>query len=153
MDHLDRRYAAMGKAFHEDGRPTQEPGVHRAVLAEAGFDAGILDEAIADPTTTDDVRADHDHAVTAFGAFGVPTIVFPSAGSGEATALYQQLVPAPHDPDEAVALFDWVVGFNRFGHLYELKHPKRAADIGVVADTFAPYLSARSWQTIENPAP
>lgn len=156
MDDLDLWYAAVGRAFHEEARPTQQQDVQREVLTEAGFDPDVLDEAIADSTTTDDVRADHDHAVRAHGAFGVPTMVFPT-GSGVdlagGRAVYQQLVPAPADPAEAVALFDWLVDFNRFGGLYELKHPKRRDDIALVADTFAPYLEARSWQTIENPAP
>lgn len=156
MDDLDRWYAAVGRAFHEDGRPTQDPAVQREVLAEIGFDPELVATAIADPTTSDEVRADHERSVRTYGAFGVPTMVFPSVpGSDdppEGRALYQQLVPAP-EGDAAVELFDLFARFRRFPELFEVKHPKLGADVALVAERFAPYLAARTWRTIENPAP
>jgi 2-hydroxychromene-2-carboxylate isomerase len=152
-DRVDRWYAGVGRAFHEEGRRTHDPEVQRQLLDELGFDAEVLDAAMADPTTTDDVRADHDHAVSDFGAFGVPTIVFPDpAGGADQVAVYQQLVPVP-PPDEAVELFDVLCAFNRFPTVFEMRHPKRRADVAQVAHTFEPYLRARAWNTIENPAP
>ena len=46
------------------------------LLDELGLDPGLVDAAIADPTTHDDVTADHDRVVAA-GGFGVPTLFFP----------------------------------------------------------------------------
>jgi len=157
---VDRWYAGVGRAFHEEGRQPHRPEVQRELLDELGLGADALDAAIADPTTTDEVRADHDLVVRAYGAFGVPTIVFPNprraAGTNGAgadkVAVYQQLVPAP-PRDEAVALFDVLCTFNRFPTMFELRHPKRPSDIKLVADTFEPYLTARAWKTIENEAP
>src|SRR3546814_7649578 len=40
------------------------------------LDPGLVDQAIADPTTHDEVRADHDRVVAA-GGYGVPTLFFP----------------------------------------------------------------------------
>jgi 2-hydroxychromene-2-carboxylate isomerase len=152
-DRVDRWYATVGRAFHEEGRQPHRPEVQRELLDELGFGADVLDAAIADPTTTDEVRADHDHVVGTFGAFGVPTIVFPPAdGRTDEVAIYQQLVPAPPSAD-AVELFDLLCAFNRFPTMFEMRHPKRAADVALVAETFAPYLGARAWKTIENPAP
>lgn len=146
-DDVDRWYAGVGRAFHEDARRTHDPEVHKQVLAELGFDPDLVDQAMADPSTSDEVRSDHDFAVAAHGAFGVPTMVFP-----DGRAVYQQMVPAP-PRQQAVELFDLLVHFNRFPQMFELRHPKTADDIGTVASTFAPYLRARDWQTIENPAP
>lgn len=146
-DAVDRWYEAVGRAFHEDGRRTQTPEVHREVLAEAGFDPAVLDAAIADPTTNDEVRADHEHVVRVHGAFGVPTIVFPGG-----RAVYQQIVPAPTD-DRAVELFEMLVAFNEFPEMSELRHPKTASDLARTGEIFEPYLRARDWKTIENPAP
>jgi hypothetical protein len=122
--------------------------VHAEVIAEVGFDPGLVDRAIADDTTTADVRADHEHAVTSYGAHGVPTIVFASG-----YAVYGPVVvPAPTGA-EALALWDLVRAMQRFPHLYELRHPKTTDDLLHVAEHFRTYLTTRDWQTIENPAP
>ena len=148
MDDLDRWYEAVGRAFHLEGVKTHEPDVHRALLGDLGLDPGLLDEAIADPTTADEVKADHDHVVGVHAAFGVPTLVFPS---GRAT--YLQMVPAPSDPDDALALWEIVCAHERFPTVFEIRHPKRPDDVRLVAEVFEPYLRARDWRTIENPAP
>ncbi|MFN8040424.1 MAG: DsbA family protein [Acidimicrobiales bacterium] len=147
-DAVDRWYEAVGRAFHEDGRPTQHAEVHREVIVEAGFDGDLVEAAIADPTTGDEVRADHEWLRDAHGGFGVPTMVFPA---GE--AVYGPVVvPAP-EGDEAEALWNLVVAYNAFPKVFELKHPKTGADLTDIASRFEPYLRARSWRTIENPAP
>jgi hypothetical protein len=50
-------------------------------------------------------------------------------------------------------LWDLVRGWEEFPHLYELRHPKTAADLAHIAGTFQTYLGARDWKTIERPAP
>ena len=66
MDDCDRFYEAAGRALHEDGRKPHQPEVCKELLHEIGFDPGVVDEAIADETTHDDIKADH-HAVVAKG--------------------------------------------------------------------------------------
>jgi len=117
-------------------------------LAANGFDPGIVEQAIADPSTIDDVRADHDFAAATYGAHGVPTIV---DETGYAT-YGPVVVPAPTG-DDAVALWDLVRGMSRFPHLYELRHPKTHDDLVHVAQSFETYLTTRDWNTVENPAP
>ncbi|MCU0268372.1 MAG: DsbA family protein [Acidimicrobiales bacterium] len=147
QDVLDRWYAAVGRAFHEQGRPTHEPEVHRALLAELGLAPELLDEAIADPSTSDEVLADHRVAAES-GSFGVPTILLP-----DGRAVYGPVVvPAPVG-EEALDLWDVTLAFTGFEHLYELKRPKTARDLELIAERFEPYLRARAWRTIENPAP
>ena len=147
-EHVDRWYAAAGEAFHRGGRRTHEPDVHRELLAELGYDASLVDEAIEDPTTGDEVRADHDHAVEIHGAYGVPTIVLPGAH-----AVFGPVVtPAPTGV-EAARLWELVRGWTEFPHLFELVHPKTVADRRHIAESFDPYLRARAWKTVQNPAP
>jgi predicted DsbA family dithiol-disulfide isomerase len=147
-DAVDRWYAAVGKAFFAAGVKTHDPVVHAGVIADAGFDPALVERAIADETTSTDVRVDHDEAVTRYGGHGVPTVVFESG-----YAVYGPvIVPAPTG-DDALALWELVQSMQRFPHLYELRHPKTTDDLVHVAEHFRTYLTARDWQTIENPAP
>jgi hypothetical protein len=146
-DLVDRYYATAGAWLHEQGRKPHSPDAARRVLAEIGVDPALVDAALADPTTTDEVRADHDE-VLARGAFGVPTLVLPSG-----QLLYGPVVvPAPTG-DDAVALWHLVAGWERFPHLYELKRPKSALDLAHIGQAFTPYLEGRDWQSVENTAP
>jgi len=146
MDDCDRFYAAAGRALHEEGRKPHRPEVAAEVLESIGLDPGLVDAAIADETTHDDVHRDHDEVV-AHGGFGVPTLVF-----ADGSHLYGPVItPAPLG-DDALALWDLVSATRRFPHLYELKRPKTDADVAHVAEQFAPYLNARDWETRERPA-
>src|SRR5580698_9870137 len=62
-DRVDRFYAAAGRALHEEGRKVHTPEGAAEVLAGAGLDPGAVEAALADPTTSDEVRADHDRVV------------------------------------------------------------------------------------------
>jgi 2-hydroxychromene-2-carboxylate isomerase len=147
-DAVDRWYAAVGQAFFVDAIPTQEPERHREVIVAAGFSPEITRRALDDPTTHDEVKADHDEAVIVSGGFGVPTLVFPS---GDAV-FGPVVVPAP-EGEAALRLWDHVCAWQEFPTLYELKRPKTAAHITDIAQRFEPYLRARTWKTIQNPAP
>jgi 2-hydroxychromene-2-carboxylate isomerase len=144
---VDAWYEHAGRALHEEARQPHRPDVAREVLAEIGIDPAVVDEAIADPTTHDDVRADHDRVVAA-GGFGVPTLFFP-----DGQCLYGPGVVDPPHGEEALALWDHVQSSLRFPRLYEIKRPKARADQELIAETFRPYLTAREWITIQNPTP
>ena len=147
-DAVDRWYEAVGTAFFDDGVRTHDPDVHAEVIERAGFDPGLVTRAIADETTTDDVRADHEEVVTKHGGHGVPTIVFASG-----YAIYGPvIVPAPSG-DDAIALWELVRAMRRFPHLYELRHPKTGDDLMHIAEHFRTYVQTRDWKTIETPAP
>lgn len=147
MELLDRWYATAGAALHEEGRKPHDPTVARELLAEMGLDPTLVDEAIADPTTSDEVKAEHDK-VAARGGFGVPTLVFP-----DGQALFGPVLIDPPQGEEAVRLFDHVCGWLEFPHLYEVKRPKAEADVEAIAEAFKAYLDARDWVTVERPAP
>jgi hypothetical protein len=147
MDLLDRWYWAAGTALHVDGRKPHRPEVARALLEELGLDPGILDRALEDPTTADEVRLEHEIVVDK-GAFGVPTLVF-----DDGQALFGPVLVSPPRGRAALRLWDLVTGWLDFPTLYELQRPKQAADIASIAEAFAPYLSARDWQSVQRKAP
>lgn len=145
---LDDWYARAGAALHVDGRKPHRPEVARHLLAEMGLDPGLVDEAIADPTTTDEVRAEHE-AVLAGGGWGVPTLHFPDSDDW----FFGPVLVEPPTGDAAVRLWELVCGWRELPHLYEVQRPKRPADIALIAETFRPYLEARDWVTIQKETP
>jgi 2-hydroxychromene-2-carboxylate isomerase len=146
MSLLDRWYFAAGTALHVDGRKPHRPEVAEALLAELGLDPGIVQQAIEDPTTNDEVLADHER-VTAVGAFGVPTLFF-----DDGQALFGPVLIDPPVGEAAVRLWNGLVSWLEFPHLYELKRPKQGHDIEAIASTFRPYLEARDWETVQKEA-
>jgi 2-hydroxychromene-2-carboxylate isomerase len=146
MDLLDRWYLAAGTALHVDGRKPHRPEVAEALLVELGLDPAIVQAAIDDPTTHDEVLADHER-VTAVGAFGVPTLFFE-----DGQALFGPVLIEPPSGEAAVRLWNSLVAWLEFPHLYELKRPKQASDIEAIASTFKPYLEARDWNTVQKEA-
>ncbi len=141
MDGLDRWYAIAGKALHEDGNRPHEPAVAKHLLAELDLDPALVDEAIADPSTHDEVRADHDRVVAAAG-YGVPTLFF-----GE-HCLFGPVLIDPPTGDAAVRLWRAVTAWLEFPDLYELQQPKTKDIERRIAATFRPYLEARDWVSI-----
>ena len=73
MSLLDRWYAAIGHELHVAGGKPHDPAVARRLLSDIGVDAAVFDAALDDPTTHDDIRADHQRVVDA-GGYGVPTL-------------------------------------------------------------------------------
>ena len=144
---LDAWYERAGRALHVEGRKPHRREVAEELLAEIGIDPVVVAEALADPTTHDDVRTEHDKVVAA-GAFGVPTLFFP-----DGQCLFGPVVVDPPTGEEAVALWEHVLGWLRFPQLYEVQRPKGRADLALIAETFRPYLEAREWRTIQNPTP
>ncbi len=139
MDDLDRWYASAGKALHVDGLKPHVPEVAKSLLEELGFDPGLVDEAIQDSTTSDEVLAEHKKVIDA-GGYGVPTLFF-----ADGQCLFGPVLIDPPVGDDAVELWDSVVAWTKFPHLYELQRPKTRSDEKVIAETFRPYIEARDW--------
>jgi hypothetical protein len=142
MDDVGAWYERAARALHVEGHKPHEKAVARHLLAELGFDPGLVDEAIADPTTSDEVRADHQRVVDAAG-YGVPTLFFP-----DGQCLFGPVLIDPPTGPAAVRLWEAVLAWTEFPDLYELQRPKTPADAARIATTFAPYLQARDWVSI-----
>jgi 2-hydroxychromene-2-carboxylate isomerase len=147
MELLDDWYRVAGKALHVDGRKPHRPEVAEELLAELGLDPGIVRAAIDDPTTGDEVRAEHGTVVSK-GGFGVPTLVF-----DDGQALFGPVLVNPPTGKDAVRLWELVTGWLEFPNLYELQRPKSTSDIDAIATAFAPYLEARDWLSVQRPTP
>jgi hypothetical protein len=104
-------------------------------------------QALADPSTHEEVRADHDR-VTGLGGWGVPTLVF-----GSTQALFGPVLIEPPSGEAAIRLWQLLTGWLEFPNLYEVQRPKRPADLQAIATTFQPYLEARDWVTVQKETP
>jgi 2-hydroxychromene-2-carboxylate isomerase len=142
MAALDDWYATIGEALHARGEKPHDPAVARKLLEHLGHPGELLDEALADQTTHDEVRADHQRVVDA-GGFGVPTLFFP-----DDQCLFGPVLVDPPTGDDAMRLWDVVVGMTSFPHVYEIQRPKAPRDLALIADRLRPYLDGRDWVSV-----
>ena len=84
-----------------------------------------------DPTTHDDVRADHQRVVDA-GGYGVPTLFL----SGQ--CLFGPVLVDPQTGPAALTLWNVVTGMTELPHVYELQRPKTPADAELIGRTLRP---------------
>jgi hypothetical protein len=143
MAALDDWYATIGSALHEKGEKPHDPAVARVLLEHLGHDPSLLDEAINDPSTHDEVKADHERVV-ATGGFGVPTLFFP-----DGTSLFGPVLVDPPMGDDALRLWDVVTGMQSFPHVYEIQRPKAPQDLELIAQRLRPYLDGRDWVSVD----
>jgi len=142
MDQLDAWYVAAGRALHVNGEKPHDRDVAKAILAGLGHDPGLVDAAIADPTTGDEVLAEHRRVVDA-GGFGVPTLFFP-----DGQCLFGPVLINPPRGGDALRLWDMVTAWTAFPHVYEIQRPKTKADQEQIVEAFQPYLRGRDWVSI-----
>ncbi len=137
---LDRWYAVIGRELHVLGGKPHEPDVARHLVTEIG--AGeAYDAALSDPTTHDDVHADHQR-VTDAGGFGVPTLFL------DGQCLFGPVLIDPPTGAAALTLWNVVTGMAELPHVYELQRPKTAADAELIGRSLRPYLDGRDWVSI-----
>lgn len=142
MAACDAWYLRSGTALHVEGRKPHRPEVARELMAEIGLDPALVDAAIADSTTHDEVKADHDRVV-ATGGFGVPTMFFP-----DGQALFGPVLVNPPTGERAVALWEAFTAVLDFPEVYEIHRPRGPVQQQEIADSLAVYLGARDWVSI-----
>ena len=138
---LDRWYAVIGHELHTLGGKPHDPEVARRLLTDIGVDAALLDQALDDPSTHDDVRADHQRVLDA-GGYGVPTLFL------DGQCLFGPVLVDPPSGADALRLWDVVRGMAALPHVYELQRPKTAADAELIGQSLRPYLDGRDWVSI-----
>ena len=110
-------------------------------MSSLGVDEAILDAALDDSMTHDEVRADHQRVVDA-GGYGVPTLFI------DGQCLFGPVLVDPPTGPAALRLWDVVTGMASLPHVYELQRPKSAADAELIGRSLRPYLDGRDWVSI-----
>ncbi len=145
-DAVDAWYERSGRGLHEEGLRVHTPEVAKELIAELGLDPLLVDEAMDDQSTHDDVKADHQRVIDA-GGYGVPTLFF-NSGTDNEHCLFGPVLVHPPTGDAAMRLWDAVTAWVEFPFLYELQQPKTKDDEQVIARSFDVYLNARDWVSI-----
>lgn len=113
---IGRFYAALGKRIWETAPPAEDMlGAIRESLAEAGFDSSLVDQALEDPSTWEEVLKEHRDLVENTRSFGVPTIRVEGGG----TIFGPVISELPNDED-AVELWrhvSWLAAYENFSEL------------------------------------
>jgi 2-hydroxychromene-2-carboxylate isomerase len=112
---IGRAYEVLGERVHGMGRKLTAEEC-RSALADGGFAPGVVDRAMADPSTLDEVVAEHEAVVQEVGAFGVPTIVLPD-GKG----IFGPVTAVAPTGEEAGELWDHVRWLAERDDFFELK--------------------------------
>jgi len=119
---MGRFYAALGKRIWEQAPPMEDQhAAIREALEEAGLDPALLDQALGDPSTWDDVLAEHRDLVEHTRSFGVPTIVL---DGGEGPAIFGPVISELPDDDDGRELWHHVAWLTRYENFSELKRDR-----------------------------
>ena len=122
---LGRLYTELGEAWHERAEQLSEPDTLERAAVAAGLPADLPRRALSDPTTLDELLAEHRDAA-AGGAFGVPTLRLPGTA-----AWFGPIVDTRITAEAAGELWDAVLPLLRNPHLFELKRERAGkAEIG-----------------------
>jgi protein-disulfide isomerase-like protein with CxxC motif len=124
-------YTGIGRRYWEMAPPESDmASAVRAALTDMGVDPGWCDEAMADPSTWDDVVDEHRTFVERTRSFGVPTIVL---DGGDGAAIFGPVVSELPSDDDAVELWRHTSWLARYGNFWELKrHRVRPPDLPAV---------------------
>ena len=126
---VEKLYVALGNAQHGRKESIREQANVEACAKEAGLGDTIVQQALDDKTTIQDVIADHEEAVKRYHAFGVPTIAFENSNVG----YYGPIINTVPQGDEVGELWDYTAWALKNPNLFELKRDRAQAQWGPVA--------------------
>jgi len=129
-DAVERLYLALGNARHGRGEDIRGADGVRAAVKKTELDPALVDEALADETTIEDVLRDHQEAVSRYRAFGVPTIAI----DGSDVGFYGPIIHEVPRGEEAGELWDYTAWALRQPNLFELKRDRGGVRFGPVAE-------------------
>ena len=114
------------RARHEDKADLNDEAVILQAASGAGLDLARFREDLADPDLLREIGDSHTKAVEEYGAFGVPTFVFP----GGQAAFLKVFVP----PDEQAAeMYETLSkAMSEFAYMGELKRPQPPWPHGII---------------------
>ena len=119
-------FITLLKARHEDKKDLTDPAVIEEAGIKSGIDMAQFREDVADPDLLRELGESHTKAVEEYGAFGVPTFVFPEGN----VAFLKMFIP----PEERSAeIYDTLVkAMSQFEHVGEFKRPQPPWPHGVI---------------------
>ena len=119
-------FITLLRARHEDKADLNDPAVINEAARSSRLDLARFREDLTDPDLLNELGESHTKAVEEYGAFGVPTFVFP----GGQAAFLKMFVP----PDEQAAeMFESLTKtMSEFVHVGELKRPQPPWPHGVI---------------------
>ena len=117
-DAVGRVYEAIGKRVHEAPSQELDHAAMKSALEDEGLDPSMLDRALSDNSTAEDVRNEHVAAVSEVGAFGVPTLVLGSGG------MFGPVIARAPRREAAGELWDHVEWLIRQDGFFELKRER-----------------------------
>lgn len=122
---IARLYTEIGEAYQERAEPLGDPAVLRACATAAGLDPGLVDRALGDPATLDELLAEH-RALAEKGGFGAPTLLVDGA-----EPVFGPVVDDRIRGELAGELWDHTIWMVRNGAFFELKRERtRKAKVG-----------------------
>jgi len=126
---VEKLYVALGNAQHARKESIGEQSTVEACAKEAGLGDDIVQQALADKSTIQDVIHDHEEAVQRYHAFGVPTIAFEESNVG----FYGPIINTVPQGDEVGELWDYTAWALKYPNLFELKRDRAQAQWGPVS--------------------
>jgi 2-hydroxychromene-2-carboxylate isomerase len=117
---VERLYKTLGAAQHGRRESIKDRAVIQAAVKHADLDPGIVEAALYDESTIQDVLDDHEEAVARYRAFGVPTIAIEGSNVGFYGPIIQY-VPRGEDAGEMWDHLEWALGQP---NLFELKRDR-----------------------------
>lgn len=112
-------YLAIGKARHEREAKLDDLEMIRAALQEAKLDEKLLDEALNDPSTIEEINRSHNYIVGQ-KAIGVPTMVLSQNGK-ETMPIFGPVITDVPQGEEAGEMWDHVAWLTQRTDFFELK--------------------------------
>ncbi len=119
-------FIALLKLRHEERRSLTDPAVMEEAVANSGIDAARFREDLADPDLLREIGESHTTAVEEYGAFGVPTYVFPNGS----TAFVKMHIPPAEQAGEIYESLTRVI--TDAPHVGEVKRPSPPWPYGVI---------------------
>jgi 2-hydroxychromene-2-carboxylate isomerase len=119
-DAVERLYLALGAAQHGRRESIKQVEVIEAATKQADLDPDIVEAALTDESTIQDVLADHEEAARRYRAFGVPTIAIEGSDVGFYGPIIQ-FVPRGEDAGEMWDHIKWAL---HQPNLFELKRDR-----------------------------
>lgn len=121
-DAMARYYGAIGNRIFDGLQDPEEAATITGALGDAGFEEGVLADALADPETWDKLLAEHTWLTSSTRSFGVPTI---QVDGPDGPATFGPVISNPPDnDDDAVALWHHTAWLTRYENFSEIKRDR-----------------------------